>query len=244
MTRDELVDQLASCLDSGDSPWPFLPLCAGNWLTLTRAESLRVLARLAAEQAARGEDPIPFHHCVRRLRGMPLPFYEECLLLEGWVDLTGRPSAQGASFGFVLSSTGCVVLNWRAEEITALNRRLSLRFAGNEDRASYLRFFSGVAGTADGRFRIVESESDVGFTSEADETQRASVAARLHPIQIEQVDDSRCTASASLIHDQQLFAVEFSLLADGSVAMVDDVPLDERLAVQVERLIGPFRIFQ
>lgn len=243
VNREELLHRLASYLDGGETPWPFLPLCAGPWLTLTRQESLRVLARLAAEQAARAEDPIPFHQVVRRLRAMPLPFYGDCLLLEGMVDLTGQPSASGASFAFVLSGTGCTVLNWRAEDVTTLNRRLSLRLSDEEDYAAYLRFFSGIAGSADGRFRIVESKAQLEFTLAASMEQRVEATAHLHPVRIARIDDSRCEAQAALLHDDRLFAVDFSILADGSVAMVDDVPLVGGLAVKAERLIGPYRIF-
>lgn len=243
MSTQDILGRLRDALDDGQAPWPLAPIRPGPWRDLDADTEVRVLSRLAAEQAARAEDPIPFHHRVRRLRAMPLRFYRRTLLVEGMAEVSDAIGQPPATFAFVLGDRGAAVLSWSAEDLRALNARHALRLDGEDAFLDYLHLFTAVAGGPDGRFRIVATREELAAAGLAEaETVLDRAADLATPVRAGAAREGQRDFTACVLYRDGLFEAEFTVFATGEVAMRDDRLLIDDLPIPEERFMGPFRM--
>jgi len=242
MTEDELHQQLLSTLIDDESPWPYEPICAGDWKLFDKNEAVRILARLSAEQLARGENPIPFHARVKRLRGTTLSLYPRFILIEGQADLS--QSSRPATFNLVLGEKGVRVFNWAASDVGHLNSKVELNLKYNDDYRQYLSFYCGIATGNDGRFRILQKADPFPWREGTSDVQKAILDDSLVDMTMKTGKDGRCEIETTAIYGRTLFKAKFAVSQIGEVEVMGREVLFNDLSVQMEAFYGPFRIYR
>jgi|GEM_PF-3986185 len=242
MTEDELQQHLLSTLIDDESPWPYEPICEGDWRLFDRSESVRILARLSAEQLARNENPIPFHSRVKRLRGTTLSLYPRYLLIEGQADLT--QSSAPATFNFALGEKGVQVFNWTAADVGHLNKKVGLNLKYNVDYRKYLSLYCGIATGNDGRFRILQESDSFPWRDGTSDVQKAMLGDSLADMKLRTGKDGRCEVETTAIYGRTLYQATFAVSQIGEVEVMDREVLFQDLNVQMEAFFGPFRIYR
>lgn len=242
MTEDELQQQLLSTLIDDQSPWPYEPICEGNWKLFEKSEAVRILARLSAEQLARNENPIPFHSRVKRLRGTTLDIYPRYILIEGEADL--MESSQPATFVCLFGENGIQVFRWNVSDIVQLNRRVSISLSDPSEFRAYLSFYCAIAIGEEGRFRIVEPTDTLPWRKGAEDRQKVAAIESLEKLALEVKADTTCQADFTALYGRKLVKAAFSISEKGTVEINKSDVLHKDLAVHSEAFFGPFRLYR
>lgn len=223
---------------SSEFVWP-APVVPGRWRELSASESITLAARLGN---ALGADAgrLVWHTEVLRVRATPLSFYKDWLLVEFAARLDGEERVGLACF---LYGPGMrlVMLDLSSGPIHEVNEKHLLPLATPELAAEYLRFFCGFITGDDGRFRIVESASDLPLAASANGA--AAPAQTVAPLRLEPIvkpgAQHAWKAQGFVLYGSLLCGVSYEI-ADGAVEMIADDQLGV-LPVREEVLAPPFR---
>ncbi len=138
-------------------------------------------------------------------------------------------------------------LDWTSTPIHDLNPR-ALRIQDADDAEAYLRFFAWAIAGDEGRFFITESVEDLPLREGAvlDPAAEARMRAQLGPLErlpAEPDDEAgHYRFKGAVLYGTALFESSFLVTSDGSVTMVDDVPIESDLPVEEDQL-GSDRYF-
>ena len=242
MTEDELQNHLRSTLIDETSPWPYDPICEGDWKLFDKDEAVRILARLSAEQIARGENPIPFHARVKRLRGAILAIYPRFILIEGEAEL--MESSRPATFVCLFGVNGLRVFRWNASDIVQLNRKVSLNLNTRSEFQTYLSFYCAIAIGEEGRFRIAEPSDTLPWRNGAQDSQKVAAIEALEKLALDIGDNGTCQAKFTSLYGRNLVKTVFSIRQNGGVEITESEVLLKDLAVHSEAFFGPFRLYR
>lgn len=221
VTRDWSADDVATiragegcATRAGISPWPLAPLVSGDWNTVPDDEFVKLTKLLAADNDIyRG-----LADRIVRLRSYKLPFYRDVVLYEGQLD------GSAGLVTFLLHSGKVSVIDGKSDAILALNKS-QLSLDSDALAEAYLRFFSAAIQGSDGNFRIIDAANQLSWAGRATNADRAAVDAKLVPLSFTQRDDAGWEATATLGYANAVFKAEYRINRDGTVEMIQDMPL-------------------
>jgi hypothetical protein len=224
------------------SGWSTAPAMPARWQDFTAAEATAIAARIGAAVAAEKLPGIAMAAALRRIRGTPLAFYPNWLLLECEGAL---PDGDIGVVSFLYGpGARIVLLDFTSAPIHDVNVDA---LAGLDDPAvatDYLRFFCAHIVGDDGRFRIVDSPADIEWASgkvAVPAGKDVSRIAPLTPLPPGDGDDQRPAFRATILYGASLFTAELRMDMEGHVEMVDDTPI-ACPPIAPERIAPPFRL--
>jgi hypothetical protein len=212
--------------------WPLPPLVPGVWLDLRPME-------LAAEKTRLARDPklSALARDVRRIRLLPLPFYQDGSLYEAEVR---RAGADGI-VDYVRAGGDELVIDGMSNPIHDFNKSHPLVLASATDAAAYLRFFVASIQGAEGTFRLLDGPGDLFAGSSA-----LGAADRLGrlvvPLRVREESDGGWGATGTVRYGNNFFYAIFRLPTNGVVEMRNDTPVVASQPLAVERYTGGLRV--
>jgi serine/threonine protein kinase len=192
--------------------WRLPPLVAGAWQPVTGKDRRDETARLAAEKtldAARGAD-------LRRMRRVPLEFYDNTSLFELEVGLSG---GEVGVLAYLRRPQGAVLVNGQSAELNQLNRTAPLRIDTPQRAVAYLKFYQ--AGAVQGRdgslFRVIDDPTELPWLPVAPQPLRTSVSAMVTPLNVTRSGTGGWQATGFVMFNRAIFAAMFEINESGLV---------------------------
>jgi hypothetical protein len=213
-----------------------------RWLFSVEGEGWSTLADDAPERAALRANEAISALVPEGAQGScrPLAFYPSHRLLRFF------KAGDGAELGLFLVSDGenIIHLNGSSPPIHELNKRVSLDLNA-DDALAYLAFFCFFVRGEEGPFMVVDRLDDpllpgyLGAPESGEEREKSEVIARLYrPAELFGSDDEgRHRASAMVYYSNVIFVSDFLIGRDGSIDMLDDEPLVEKLPHKIAATI-------
>ena len=152
-------------------------------------------------------DPVTLPAGKTTVQVTPLPFYEDFKLYALSDTTLPQPNTR-----YMLYKPGDVsLMNWTNEPIYSVNERAPIKL----DRKSclpYARFFFHYVRGQLGRFIIVEKPEEVVWLSNANDKEKAEVAARLQPVTYKGIGrDNLYTLTATVVFKNALFKTDIKI---------------------------------
>jgi hypothetical protein len=225
---------------SPDNGWPLPPLVAGNWVEADKQASRNLLDRLTEHSPP---NLIGTARQITQFRTERLSFYPGAKLCEGLVPAAG--SGEASIFSFILLQDGTVtILDGTAAPIHELDENVPVALDTRERSESYIRFFAAAIFANGGNFRVVDGVEDPLWARDASESDKQRAAKYIRPLALNQLDDGRWKANATVQYGTALSSVVFYVdpTSDTTkVAMTDDVTVASNLPLRREAFNGPLR---
>jgi hypothetical protein len=226
--------------NSTDNGWPLPPLVTGDWVAADKQASRNLLDRLTAHTPP---DLLGTARQITQFRTERLSFYPGAKLCEGLVPAAG--SGEASIFSFILLQDGTVtLLDGTAAPIHELDENVPVALDTRERSESYIRFFAAAIFANGGNFRIVDGVEDPLWARDASESDRQRAAKYIRPLALNQLDDGRWKANATVQYGTALSSVVFYVDPAGDttkVEMTDDVTVASNLPLRREAFNGPLR---
>ncbi len=136
-----------------------------------------------------------------------LPFYDEYRMYS----LSDR-SQPAPNTRYVLAKEGDIgLLNWTNEPIYLINQKAPIKL-DRKTLVAYSKFFFHYVRNELGRFVIVEKPEDVAWLPEADEKEKAAVAAKLKPVTYKGIGrDNLFSLDCTVMFRNALFATSIKV---------------------------------
>jgi hypothetical protein len=239
-TPSPVIASATPVANSPDNGWPLPPLVAGDWVATDKQASRNLLDRLTEHVPP---DLLGTARQITQFRTKRLSFYPGAKLCEGLVPAAG--SGEASVFSFILLQDGTVtILDGTAAPVHELDENVPVALNTREQSESYLRFFAAAIFANGGNFRIVDGVDDPLWARDASESDKQRAAKYIRPLALNQLDDGRWKASATVQYGTALSSVVFYLDPNGEttkVEMSDDVTIVSNLPLRREAFNGPLR---
>jgi hypothetical protein len=225
---------------ASDSRWIGPPLIPGDWRDLALDEAVPLLLRLALQAEQHDLGHLFVDNWPTRARAMRLSFYPGWILVEAQATLAG--GGEGICC-FLYGTLGVVIIDGNSAPVHWINGQGVLAIKDKPAAAAdYLRFFCSAVHGESGRFRVIESLTELALPTEVTSLPELSQAldGKPRPIAISS-DGEDFLATACVLYDSALFKAEFRIEPTGAVTMTDDDPIAP-LPVQPEAFKSPFRM--
>jgi hypothetical protein len=227
-------------VNSTDNGWPLPPLVGGEWAAADKQAARNLLDRLTAHTPP---NLLGTARQITQFRTERLSFYPGAKLCEGLVPAAG--SGEAGIFSFILLQDGTVtLLDGTAAPIHELDENVPVALDTRERSESYIRFFAAAIFANGGNFRIVDGVEDPLWARDASESDRQRAAKYIRPLALNQLDDGRWKANATVQYGTTLSSVVFYVDPTDDttkVEMTDDVTVASNLPLRREVFNGPLR---
>ncbi len=169
---------------------------------LSASEADKLIAAVADEI-----DPVTLPAGKTQIFAAELPFYEEHKLYMMNDTTLPPPNAR-----YMLYKPGDVsMMNWTNEPIYAVNERAPIKLS-RKTMVPYAKFFFHYVRGQLGRFIIVEKPEEVVWLANANDKEKADVAARLMPVTYKGVGrDNLYTLTATVVFKNALFKTDIKI---------------------------------
>ena len=227
--------QLTVAADPVTVSWPLPRLMRGEWRQLAGEAALRAYSQLVV---ALPKQDLALLSDVREIAALPLPFYDQGILLEARaVSTDGKPFLIHA----VTGHWGTQILRGDSGVIHSINLKAPIRLETVEQAQAYLRLFVGALVSPGNSFNLIDQPDDLWMGAQADADLRAKMSAQLVPLQISANGNDGWKATGSLAYGKELLLVNFSIPKDGKVDMLDDQEIVAGLPLERVEYRGPAR---
>lgn len=173
-----------------------------KFTTLDPAATQKLLSDIASDIA-----PVKLPEGKTTVQVADLPFYDEFKLYSLSDTTLPAPNTR-----YMLYKPGDVsLMNWTNEPIYAVNDRAPIKL-DRKTAISYSKFFFHYVRGQLGRFIIVEKPEEVVWLANANDKEKADVAARLMPVTYKQIGrDNLMTLTATVVFKNALFKTDIKI---------------------------------
>lgn len=211
-------------------------LIAGDWRSIAFPDGGALTARF---QEAWIEALPPGVHSEnanihpKAVFAMPLACYPRTLLCE--VETVRDPEYLSIA-AFLYGPFGVRLIDGNSTMIHDLNFLEGILLETPEQAAAYGRFFCSAVHGEQGRFEVIEAETQLGSSRIAATSLQRIGAMTAHP------NGDRWQLSGVVRYADALFAATFGLDREGLLVMEDEQPLEALEGHRAERFEAPFRL--
>jgi hypothetical protein len=217
--------------------WPLPPLVGGDWVAVDKQGARTLLDHLVERTPP---SLVGTAQQITRFRTKLLPFYPGAKLCEGLVPATGSNGASIFSF-ILLPDNSVTLLDGTVAPIHELDESVPVALDKREQSEAYLRFFAAAVFATGGNFRIVDRMEDPLWAADAADSDKQRAAKYIRPLALEQLDDGRWKANATVQYGTALSSVVFYVEPSGNTSMAEDVTVAKDLPLRRESFNGPLR---
>jgi hypothetical protein len=170
--------------------------------TLTPDAAQKVLSDIATEIM-----PVKLPEGKTIVQSLSLPFYDEFKFYALTDTTLPSPNTR-----YMLYKPGDIsMMNWTNEPIYAVNERAPIKL-DRKTAIPYAKFFFHYVRGQLGRFIIVEKPEEVTWLANANDKEKADVAARLQPVTYKGIGrDNLFTLTASVVFKNALFKTDIKI---------------------------------
>ena len=221
--------------------WALDPLLPGDWRDVS-PEDMAEAIRIYAEDVANEHVPDFLGGAdIECMRALPLSFFPGWMLFECQVGLKNGPRVL---FDFVLGPDGAVLLDGTKEPLHALAKHIKCAFTDASNARDYMLFYCNGLRTEQGRFRIIQSASELAIDTATDSATRAALKKAVRALKQSDVEEEGARFLVTVLYAQSLYYTTFRVTPDGQVEMEEDHLVMEEVPVVPEYFEGPFRLVE
>ena len=175
---------------------------------------------------------------IHQVRYSPLPFYATAKLVT--VEYVTESKDRLTRY-FLEDSTNDILreLNGTSPPIHGSNKDFPLVLDDIEKAISYLRFFTTFVNSDGGAFQLIESVDDLNWQDGVSELEKNSIRNLIRPVYMWQEKNThdKWHATATVYYSNNIYHAKFEVASDGTMVMVDDIPIATNLKANTFSLI-------